>query len=120
MFVAASHVWPWQTPSWNWAELWALAVLLVVSLIPLQVPRKRLEASGGRPTTTAALFVVLLNGKDGRWSTSKASAVLWTYAVWFAFLAIPRESPTSRFANSRRRSSPWSRTILQQARFLCA
>jgi hypothetical protein len=88
MLAVASHVWPWQTPSWNWAEAWALLILLLVSVIPLRVPVKRREMSDGRTQKNAALFVLLLNGKDGRWSTSKASAVFWTYAVWFAFIAI--------------------------------
>ncbi len=88
MLVVASHVWFWQTPSWNWAELWALLLLLAVSVVPLQVPRKRREIEAGGVTKPAPLFVALLNGRDGRWSTSKASAVLWTYAVWFAFITI--------------------------------
>lgn len=86
--VAAGHVWFWQTPSWNWAELWALLILLVVSLVPLEVPTKASEKSEASERKTAFLFVALLNGRDGRWSTSKAGAVLWTYAVWFAFLTI--------------------------------
>jgi hypothetical protein len=63
-------------------------VLLSVSLILLRVPRKARERRGRGSTKWAPLFVTLLNGKDGRWSTSKAGAVLWTYAVWFAFIAI--------------------------------
>jgi hypothetical protein len=89
VFVAASHLWFWQTPSWNWSEVWALLVLLAVSIIPVSVPKKRREISGTtNATKTAPLFVALVNGKDGRWSTSKTNAVLWTYAVWFAFLSI--------------------------------
>lgn len=89
MPVAAQHVLFWQTPSWTVAELWALGVLLAISFIQVSVPKKRRERKGpGGPTKQAALFATLVNGKDGRWSTSKTSAVLWTYAVWFAFLAI--------------------------------
>jgi hypothetical protein len=33
-------------------------------------------------------FVDLISGADGRWSTSKAGVLLWTGAIWFAFLAI--------------------------------
>jgi hypothetical protein len=87
--VAAQHVWFWQTPSWNWAEIWALVVLLVITFFPVRVPTKRRERNGGRGATKLApLFASLVNGKDGRWSTSKTSTVLWTYAVWFAFLTI--------------------------------
>lgn len=82
MLATASHIWFWQTPSYNWAELWSLLVLLVVSILPIRVT----NADGTQ--TTMVLFVALVNGTDGRWSTSKTSAVLWTYAVWFAFLAI--------------------------------
>ena len=89
MAVAAQHVWFWQTPSWNWAEIWALVVLLVITFFPVRVPTKRRERNGGRGATKLApLFASLVNGKDGRWSTSKTSTVLWTYAVWFAFLTI--------------------------------
>jgi IPT/TIG domain len=86
--LAAAHFWFWQTPSWNWAEFWAAVVLLAVSIIPIEVPRKRREIRGRRTTKRAPLFVALVNGRDGRWSTSKTSAVLWTYAVWFAFVTI--------------------------------
>jgi hypothetical protein len=89
MALAASHMWFWQTPSWGWAEIWALVVLFLVSIIPFDLPRNRREtAAQGRGTKLVVLLVALLNGRDGRWSTSKASAVLWTYAVWFAFIAI--------------------------------
>lgn len=88
MLVASSHMWFWETPSWNWAEVWALIVLLGVSLIPVSVPRKQVEIRDGRVTKKAPLFVALVNGKDGRWSTSKTNAVLWTYAVWFVFITI--------------------------------
>jgi hypothetical protein len=87
--AAQEHVWFWQTPSWNWAEIWALVVLLAITFFPVRVPTKRRERNGGGGATKwAALFASLVNGKDGRWSTSKTSTVLWTYAVWFAFLTI--------------------------------
>lgn len=82
MLATASHVWFWQTPSWNWAELWALAVLLGVWVLPIKLE------SDGRVPRRAWLVILLFNGTDGRWSTSKGGAVLWTSAVWFAFLAI--------------------------------
>ncbi len=88
MMVAAGHVWFWQTPSWNWAELWALLVLLVVSLVPVEVEKKASEKLEDGDTKPTVLFIALVNGRDGRWSTSKTSAILWTYAVWFAFIAI--------------------------------
>ena len=72
--MVASSFWFWDRPSWGEAELWALAFLLVPSFF--------LRRGGSR-------FVVgLIVGKDKRWSTSKASFVLWTYAVLFAFLTI--------------------------------
>jgi hypothetical protein len=82
VLASASHIWFWQTPSYNWAELWALLVLLIVSILPVRV------TNPDGTTTTVTLFVALVNGTDGRWSTSKTSAVLWTYAVWFAFVTI--------------------------------
>jgi hypothetical protein len=36
----------------------------------------------------ASVVLGLVNGRDGRWSTSKTSMLLWTYAIWFAFLTI--------------------------------
>ena len=86
LVASAQHLWFWQTPSWNWSEIWALLVLLAISGIPVEVPKKRSERSNGADTKRAPLFTALINGQDGRWSTSKASAVLWTYAVWFAFI----------------------------------
>ena len=80
--LAASHTWFWQTPSWNWAELWALLVLLIASFLPIRV------TNPDGTTTGLPLFVALVNGTDGRWSTSKTNAVLWTYSVWFAFITI--------------------------------
>jgi hypothetical protein len=88
LVASAQHLWFWQTPSWNWSEIWALLVLLAMSSMPIDVPKKRSEASDGSDTKRAPLLTALINGQDGRWSTSKASAVLWTYAVWFAFITI--------------------------------
>jgi len=85
VLVATSHVWFWQTPSWNWAELWALVVVVGVAAIRFSVPKKAGEGTGNK---TAPLFFGLVNGRDGRWSTSKTSAVLWTWSVWFAFITI--------------------------------
>jgi hypothetical protein len=72
--VVAASYWFWNRPSWGWAEVWALLFLLGPSLA--------LPAGGTR------FLLSLINGTDNRWSTSKASALLWTYAVLFAFLAI--------------------------------
>src|SRR6266536_4363802 len=71
--VLASY-WFWDRPDWGWAEVWALAILLIPSLA--------LSVNGQR------FFVALINGTDNRWSTSKASVVLWTYGVLFAFVTI--------------------------------
>jgi hypothetical protein len=45
------------------------------------------------PVTTSSIWsagapFAFFQGHDGRWSTSKTSALLWTYAVVWAFLAI--------------------------------
>jgi IPT/TIG domain-containing protein len=88
VLLATSDFWFWETPSWGWSQAWALAVLLFVSFIPVAVPRKRDELGRGEATRLAPLFVALVNGRDGRWSTSKTNAVLWTYAVWYAFITI--------------------------------
>jgi len=72
--VVASSFWFWDKPSWGEAELWALAFLLIPSFF--------LRRGGSR------FIAGLILGKDNRWSTSKASVALWTYAVLFAFIAI--------------------------------
>lgn len=73
MAIASSFFF-WDKPSWGEAELWALLFLLVPSFF--------IRVGGQR------LIVGLILGKDNRWSTSKTSVVLWTYAVLFAFVAI--------------------------------
>lgn len=88
VILATSNFWFWETPSWGWCQAWALLALLLVSIIPVPVPRKRGEVQQGPATKRAPFFVTLVNGTDGRWSTSKTNAVLWTYAVWYAFIAI--------------------------------
>jgi hypothetical protein len=88
MFLAAEHMWFWQSPSWNWAECWALVALLIFSLLPVDVESKSGPGDRGGKRVKTTLIVAVLNGRDGRWSTSKASALFWTYAVWFAFIAI--------------------------------
>ena len=70
----ASSFWFWDKPSWGEAELWALLFVLVPSFF--------IRVGGQR------LIVGLILGKDNRWSTSKFTVVLWTYAVLFAFVAI--------------------------------
>ena len=69
-----SSFWFWDKPSWGEAELWALLFVFVPSFF--------IRVGGQR------LIVGLFIGKDNRWSTSKLSVVLWTYAVLFAFVAI--------------------------------
>ncbi|HEX6490360.1 MAG TPA: hypothetical protein VF002_03170 [Gaiellaceae bacterium] len=79
--IASAHVWFWQTPSWHWAEFWALVIVLLPSLLALLA--KYVFGRRG-----ASLLLGLVNGRDGRWSTSKTSMLLWTYSIWFAFLTI--------------------------------
>lgn len=81
MLTAASHVWFWQTPTWGWAEFWALVIVLLPSALAF-VAKHVLGRSD------AHFFLGLVNGRDGRWSTSKTSVLLWTYSLWFAFLTI--------------------------------
>jgi hypothetical protein len=73
-------MWFWDTPSWRWSYVWALAFLLVpfgvAWLARLITPKK------------PRLLIDMVSGADGRWSTSKTAVVLWTFAIWFAFLAI--------------------------------
>ena len=66
--------WFWDKPSWGEAELWALGILLIPSLLIRR----------GRQSFIASL----LTGQDNRWSTSKASVLLWTYGLLFAFITI--------------------------------
>jgi hypothetical protein len=72
--VIASSYWFWDHPSWGAAEVWALLFLLVPSL--------------AFRTEGMSFLSSLVNGADNRWSTSKVSVVLWTYAVVWAFLAV--------------------------------
>jgi hypothetical protein len=72
--MLASSFWFWDSPSWGQAELWALLFLLGPSLI---------FRTGGTRFLSSAI-----KGSDNRWSTSKASALLWTYGILFAFVAI--------------------------------
>ena len=76
-----ASIWFWDRPSWGWSEAWAVAFLLSPSLISF------LAVRFGRKEN-ARFFLALVSGKDGRWSTSKAGYLLWTYAIAFAFLAI--------------------------------
>ena len=72
--MIASSYWFWAHPSWGAAEVWALLFLLVPSL--------------AFRTEGKSFLSSLVNGADNRWSTSKVSVVMWTYAVVWAFLAI--------------------------------
>lgn len=76
--ILASSFWFWDKPSWGWAEVWALLAIALVSvaLSALIRPPERFFS------------FALINGTDNRWSTSKASVALWTFALIFAFLAI--------------------------------
>ena len=72
--MIASSFWFWDRPSWGQAEVWALAFLLVPSLV-IRVEHR-------------SFLAALVTGHDKRWSTSKTSAALWTYGVLFAFITI--------------------------------
>ena len=72
--MIASSYWFWSHPSSGAAEVWALLFLLVPSL--------------AFRTEGKSFLSSLVNGADNRWSTSKVSVVLWTYAVVWAFLAV--------------------------------
>ena len=75
MIVASQH----PLTSWQWAYGWAAGILIGLTLVVLglQLLRPGRKSRGGA-----------LNGADNRWSTSKVSVLLWTYAVLFAFVAI--------------------------------
>ena len=72
--MIASSYWFWDRPSWGWAEFWALLVVLAIAFA--------IRSNG------TSFFYSLVLGYDKRWSTSKASAVLWTFGLFFAFLTI--------------------------------
>jgi hypothetical protein len=80
MMTLATFEWFWDKPSWHWSYFWA-AIALATPLIATWIYRI-FASSNPRP------LVDLINGLDGRWSTSKTSVLLWTGAVWFVFLAI--------------------------------
>ena len=68
-----------------WVYLAALAGLVAVTLLlHVVVVRAASRRSRGRRFGVAALFV----GDDGRTSTSKLQAMLWTYAVLWALVAL--------------------------------
>jgi hypothetical protein len=76
--IVASSFWFWDQPSWGWAEVWALLALVLVSVALsalIRPPEKYFS-------------IALINGHDNRWSTSKASAALWTFGLIFAFVTI--------------------------------
>jgi hypothetical protein len=66
--------------SWESARLYALAIIVVVIALLFGasvIGRKRGATHGG-----------LLNGADNRWSTSKVSVFLWTFAILWAFTSV--------------------------------
>lgn len=79
--TVATIQWLWQRPNWHWAYVWAALFLVLPTLIGLLV---WVSPSTRHPRP----FVDFISGLDGKWSTSKAGVLLWTAAVWFAFLAI--------------------------------
>ena len=72
--MLATSYWFWQRPSWGWSEFWAL---LLVLLLAFAIHRN------GK-----SFFYSLILGVDKRWSTSKASATLWTFGLLFVFFVI--------------------------------
>jgi hypothetical protein len=78
--TVATFQWLWQRPSWHWAYFWAALFLFVPTLVALLV--RAFSSKKPRP------LVDFVSGLDGKWSTSKAGVLLWTGAIWFAFLAI--------------------------------
>lgn len=79
--LIASSAWFWDKPSWGEAEVWAIAFLLLPSVVSFFLVRVLKRPRGH-------FFISLINGLDGRWSTSKAGYLFWTYALLFAFLSI--------------------------------
>jgi hypothetical protein len=83
--------WFWDTPSWNWSYFWAGLALLIPSIAAGAYRLFGVGANklGGQRTKMRPRPVIdLVNGADGRWSTSKTTGLLWTGAVVFALLAI--------------------------------
>jgi len=86
--VIVANYWFWDHPDWGWAEVWALAFLLIPSFAVQVTKELPSNMTGTKVTAKQPFFLALINGTDNRWSTSKASVVLWTYGVLFAFVAI--------------------------------
>ena len=82
--ILAAVEWFWQQPSWHWSYIWALVALALPSLVIWVYRFSPSRVAPGNPRP----IVDFVNGKDGKWSTSKTSILLWTVAVWFVFLAI--------------------------------
>jgi hypothetical protein len=82
----ATIQWFWQRPGWHWAYVWATFFLLLPTLLALLA--WFVSATAFPRTVHPRPFVDFISGVDGRWSTSKSGVLLWTGAVWFAFLAI--------------------------------
>jgi hypothetical protein len=83
--------WFWDTPSWNWSYFWAGLALLIPSIAAgayrlFGVGRNKLGDRGTKKNPRPVIDLV--NGADGRWSTSKTTGLLWTGAVVFALFAI--------------------------------
>lgn len=77
--ATAASWWIWNHPTWSQAEIWAVVILLLPSFVCLvanQLFHKQWHFCSR-----------LVTGEDGRWSTSKAGYLLWTYAFLFAGLA---------------------------------
>ena len=83
----------WARPSWEWSYIWAVVVLALPS-VGLWFMNWRSEDS-----PSGAGCSGLVQGADNRWSTSKTAIVLWTYALWWALLAVLIHTHGSGFAD---------------------
>jgi hypothetical protein len=84
----------WARPSWEWAYIWALVVVVAPSFILAALNWR--DDSGGPPRRW---LLGLVQGADNRWSTSKTAIVLWTLAVWWALLAMLVHTHGNGFAD---------------------
>jgi hypothetical protein len=83
----------WARPSWEWSYIWAIVVLALPS-VGLWALNWRDDGGAKR-----RWLLGLVQGADNRWSTSKTAIVLWTYALWWALLAVLVHTHGSGFAD---------------------
>ena len=88
----------WARPSWEWSYIWAVVVLALPSVGLALVNWRDDDAPKRR------WLLGLVQGADNRWSTSKTAIVLWTYALWWALLAVLIHTHGSGFADQTLKS----------------